>query len=136
MGYIGCLGDIPFGVSSSIVQTVQNVNWSGSARYKTHERHLTHALTEFTGLEPDEFTFDIYLSAFLGVKPMDAITALWDYERSGRALSLVLGDHAYGKYRWTVVSHKIKAETFDANGNILTAKVTVKLKEYMKGEMV
>ena len=69
MGMVGCLGDIVFTVSDRTIETINNVTWSGSARYATHQRHGTHALTEFTGLDPDKMTFDIVLSAYLGVDP-------------------------------------------------------------------
>ncbi len=133
MATIGCLGDIPFFASSRAVQTVQGATWSGSARYSVHNRHLTNALTEFTGVDPDAFSFNVRLSAFLGVAPMDAINLLWQYERSGKAVTLVLGEKYYGKYRWNVISHKITMEQFDGQGNLLSALVNVKLQEYLRG---
>ncbi len=132
MATVGCLGDIPFHVSSKTVQTFKNLVWSGGAKYSTHDRHLGNALTEFTGLKPDSVTFDMELSAFLGVNPMNAITKLWAYERQGAAVPLVIGTHAYGKYRWSVVSHKIKAKNHDVDGDILTATVSVTLQEYLR----
>ena len=98
MAQIGCLGDIPFVVSSDMIQTITNAVWSGSARYSTHQRHLNNALTEFTGVDPDEFTFDIVLSVYLGVDPMKLIVQLWKYEREATAVPLVIGEKGYGKY--------------------------------------
>lgn len=129
---IGCLGEIPFKASSKAVQTIKNATWSGSARYSTHDRHGTDALTEFVGLDPDAFSFDIGLSAFLGVNPSDAITLFWEYERTGKAVPLVIGDKGYGKYRWTVLNHKIKMEQYGKNGELLSCTVTVKLQEYLR----
>ena len=60
---IGTLGEVVFSVSDQAVETIQNFVWSGSARYSTHQRHLSDGLTEYTGLEPDGITFHIYLSA-------------------------------------------------------------------------
>lgn len=133
MAQVGCLGDIPFTVSSETVQTINNMTWSGSARYSRHQRVLTNALTEFTGLDPDKITFEMTLSAFLGVNPMTAIGLLWDYERKGTSLPLVIGEKGYGKYRWTITDHKIKMKDFDGNGALLTATVSVSLLEYLKG---
>ena len=62
---IGCLGDIVFKVSSDMVRTISNVTWSGSANYATHSRHMTDALTEFTGLDPDEITLTSCCLLFL-----------------------------------------------------------------------
>lgn len=129
---VGCLGEIVFSVSDNLVQTLNNAQWSGSARYATHQRHLKDALTEFCGLEPDTFSFDMVLSAFLGVNPQTEINKIWQYERSGEALSLVIGNKAYGKYRWNIVSHKAKMQHYDKEGNLLHATVSINLQEYLK----
>ena len=127
---IGCLGDIAFQVSADTVRTISAMTWSGSANYSTHSRHLTDALVEFTGLAPDAISFDVTLSAYWGVSPMADIVKIWDYERSGRALPLVLGSKAYGKYRWVINSHKIQMQTFDGHGNLTSATVSLSLTEY------
>lgn len=129
---IGCLGDIAFKVSSDMVRTISNVTWSGSANYNTHARHLTDSLTEFTGLAPDEMTFEIVLSAFLGVDPMADLVKIWEYERKGQVLPLVIGSKAYGKYRWVIKSHKVTMQTFSGNGDLMAAKVSISLLEYIK----
>lgn len=129
---IGCLGDIAFQVSADMVRTISDMTWSGSANYTTHSRHLTDALTEFTGLAPDEMTFDIVLSAYLGVNPMTDLAKLWEYERKGQALQLVIGSKAYGKYRWVIKSHKISMQTFSGSGELMAATVSVSLLEYIK----
>ena len=133
MAIVGCLGDIIFTVSRSVVRTLDNMTWSGSARYATHERHLTHALTEFTGLDPDKITFDILLSADLGVDPIAEVVKLWNIERSGRAVPLTVGTKGYGKYRWNILKHEMKMKTFYGNGDVHTATVSVSLQEYLGG---
>ena len=110
MGMVGCLGDIVFTVSDRTIETINNVTWSGSARYATHQRHGTHALTEFTGLDPDKMTFDIVLSAYLGVDPIAEVVK-----------------------RWSVLDHKMKMETYDGRGNVTSATVSVSLQEYLRG---
>ena len=87
---VGCLGDIVFQVSEATVRTLDNMTWSGSARYAVHERHLTHALTEFVGLDPDKITFDITLCTDLGVDPITEVVKIWNIERSGKAVPLTL----------------------------------------------
>lgn len=133
MAIVGCLGDVIFTVSRSVVRTLDNMTWSGSARYATHERHLTHALTEFTGLDPDKITFDILLSAELGVDPIAEVVKLWNIERSGWAVPLTVGTKGYGKYRWNITKHEMKMKTFYANGDVHTATVSVSLQEYLGG---
>lgn len=132
MAIAGCLGDIVFEVSSNTVLTIDDMTWSGKARYSTHHRHLGNALTEFTGLDPDEITFDLILSAYLGANPMDEMVKLWTYQRKGTPVPLLIGSHAYGKYKWTITDHDIKAKTFTPEGDITTATVSVTLQEYLK----
>jgi hypothetical protein len=131
MGQVGCLGDIVFIVSSEQVETISNAQWSGSARYAEHQRHLYHALTEFTGINADTMSFDMHISAYLGVKVMDELVKIWTYERKGTTLPLVLGEKPYGKYRWVIKSHKIKMRYFDGKGNLTDATVSMNLLEYL-----
>ncbi len=139
MGQIGYLGEgsgsgLLFIVSREVFRSPTNMTWSGKARYATHERHMTHALTEFTGLDPDEFSFDLLLTAELGVTPMEEIEQIWDYEREGTPLGLVIGSHAYGKYRWTIQSHETKMEYTDVAGDLYAVEVSVSLLEYLRSE--
>ena len=135
IGYLGTSSEdedgLLFQVSSETLETIKNMTWSGSARYAVHQRHLTHALTEFVGLDPDKITFDITFLAQLGVEPMKELKKLWKYQREGTALQLMLGDHGYGKYRWSITSFKSKTEYADTYGNIYCAEVSVSLQEYL-----
>jgi hypothetical protein len=114
------------------VQTINNARWSGSARYAEHQRHLTNALTEFTGLDPDKFSFDMFISADLGVDVQETIIKIFEYERKAAPVPLVIGRHARGKYRWTVVRHRITMQHFDATGTLQGANVSVELLEYLR----
>jgi hypothetical protein len=119
-------------VSSETVETIDNVVWSGSVRYGVHQRHGTNALTEFSGIDPDQFSFDIILSAYLGTNPIAEVVKIWNYERNGQAVPLVIGNKAYGKYRWSIVDHKMKMQTFDNEGDVTSAVVSVSLQEYLR----
>lgn len=132
MAVIGCLGDIPFLVSEEVVRTLDNMVWSGSVRFPVHERHLTNALTEFAGIDPDQITFDIVLSADLGTNPNDEVINIWNYERSGQAVPLTIGEKGYGKYRWNITKHSMKMQAFFRNGDVHTATVSVTLQEYLR----
>lgn len=132
MAVIGCLGDIVFTVSEETVLTLDNMVWSGSARYSVHDRHLTHALTEFEGLDPDKIKFDITLSTDLGTDPINEVVKIWNYERSGQAVPLTIGEKGYGKYRWNITKHDMKMQAFFRNGNVHTATVSVSLQEYLR----
>ena len=132
MAVVGCLGDIIFTVSDKTVRTLKNWKWSGSARYAVHNRHMGRPLTEFTGLDPDVMTFDMTLMAELGVDPLEEVKKIWAYERAGTALPLTIGSHAYGYYRWNITKHEKTTEYTDRDGNIMGAKVSITLQEYLK----
>ena len=130
---VGYLGEIIFAVSDETVETINNFVWSGSARYSTHRRHPTNALTEFVGLDPDKITFDIFVSVYLGVDPMTEVVKIWNYERGGTAVPLTIGTHAYGKYRWSILDHKMKMQTYNKAGDVTSATISLSLQEYLRG---
>ncbi len=132
MAMIGCLGDIAFTVSSSVVRTLDNFQWSGSARYAAHQRHLGRGLLEFTGVDPDKISFDMTLSVQLGASPSREISKIAKYESKGRTLPLTIGSKAYGTYRWVITGHSVKAKTFDRRGNLSVVVVSVNLQEYAR----
>lgn len=135
IGYLGkdARSGIQFVVSREVFRTPKDMKWGGSARYSTHARHNTHALTEFTGLDPDFFSFEMLLTAELGVNPLDEVVKIWEYEREGEALGLVIGGHAYGKHRWTIQKHETRMEYTDGVGDLYAVEVSVTLLEYLKG---
>ena len=116
---VGALGDVVFSVSSRTLKTISNFVWSGSARYATHDLHAGNSISEYTGTD-------------LGVDPMSEIWRLFDLERQGVTLPLTIGNHGYGRYRWTILSHKTKAEHYDGHGNIISATLSISLQEYLR----
>lgn len=130
---VGSLGNVVFTVSDNTVKTISNFMWSGSARYSTHQRHLTNALTEFSGIDPDSITFDVVVSAYFGVNPITEIKRIVEYEQSGTVLPLTVGTQSYGRYRWVISSHKMKIQTHDGRGNVTSATISLTLQEYLKG---
>jgi len=133
IGYLGTSAEegIIFEASANKTETPDNMVWSGSSRFAVHQRHGTHAITEFTGMDPDRISFDITFFAEVGVDPMKEAVKLWKYLREGTALQLLLGEHAYGKYRWTIKDLKIKAAYFDVHGDQYCTTVSVNLLEYL-----
>ena len=127
---VGTLGDIVFETSSRYILTFNNFAQTVSARYATHERHATTALTEFTGIDPESITFDIMLSAYLGVDPAAQIEVLRGYVRNGTTVPLVLGTTVYGEYRWVVTNYKTDPKYFSQSLGWSSITVSVTLKEY------
>ena len=131
MAQIGCLGDVIFTVARGKVLTPENVQWGSSANHQEHDRHLYSPALEFTGLGADEMSLKIHLSRYLGVEPMEQIVKLFAYEREGTLLPLVIGNHAYGRYRWVIVSTQRDLKHFDGDGNLVEVDVNLKLKGYL-----
>ena len=129
-GGIGYLGNVIFKVTADTIETLQDFQWTAKAKYATHDRHLRTQMLEFTGLEAQEITFDIYLSAFLGVDPMTEYTKLRGYMDNATAIPFKLGKHRYGHYRWVITALPLKGKTTDGKGNWTEATVSVTLKEF------
>ncbi|SHJ74092.1 phage tail protein [Tepidibacter formicigenes] len=132
MAIIGTLGDIVFSVSKETVKTFEGMKWDSSVKYATHDRHLKDTLLEFTGRNADSISFKMNFSAFLGVNPIKEINKLLDAERKGKIMRLVIGNKAYGKYKWVIEKTSKDLERFDNKGNLLIAKVSISLKEYVR----
>lgn len=131
--YVGAIGDVPFFVSSSKVQSFASVTWNGSANVSEHKRLNGNALTQPTGLSADNMKIEIYLSSALGIDPQDAIAKLFAMKRAFTPVTVVLGEKTYGKYKWLIKDVSVSMEQFDVNGNLATAKVSVSIIEYLRG---
>ena len=86
MAKIGTFGKLSFIVSSNTVKTFDELKWDTSAKYATHDRHLKDDLLEFLGPEPEQITFKMKFSVFLGVNPLKAVN---DLRGMVRNLSLI-----------------------------------------------
>ena len=126
---VGSFAGLSFHVSDDAVQTIENLSLSASARYSTHQRVNNKDLPEKTGTELMEASFDMTLSAYLGVNPMTVYNRLVKYVNSGKVGSLILGRRRIGK-KWTAKSAKLKATFFDGHGAVTSASVSVTLQEY------
>lgn len=129
---VGSLGDIIFSVSSEMVETLNNLKYSESANYSEHKLHNTKSMLEFTGSSPAEISFNMTLSYQLGVKVEDELNKLLDYTKNGKILKFMLGKTIFGSYRWVITKYTVNYKHFDKNGDVVTADVSLNLKEYRK----
>ena len=130
MAKIGTFGGLSFAVSSNKVSTFDDLKWDTSAAYATHDRHLQPDLLEFLGPDPEQITFKMKFSVFLGVNPLKSVKDLRRMVREGTAERLVIGGRVYGDYKWAITKVSSAMKTFDNRGNCWAAEVTVTLKEY------
>lgn len=122
---IGTYGDVSFQASSSVTETFNNMKWTSSASYQQHKVHGMRAVSEFTGLDADKITFDMILSAFLGVNPLEEMKKLQSMLESRTGYTLALGTDLYGKWLLTNLSRDIQYVYKD--GKVMQAKVSVTL---------
>jgi len=132
MAQIGSFGDLTFKVSDKFVRTFDGMSWDFSAKYATHDRHISEDLLEYMGPEIETISFSMVLSVFLGVDPMEQIEILQKMVRKGYAERLVIGGKVYGSYKWVMEKGSVELQKFDKHGNLWAAKVKVTLKEYPK----
>lgn len=130
MAKIGTFGGLSFAVSSNKVSTFDDLKWDTSAAYATHDRHLQPDLLEFLGPDPEQITFKMKFSVFLGVNPLKSVNDLRRMVREGTVERLVIGGRVYGDYKWAITKVSSAMKTFDNRGNCWAAEVTVTLKEY------
>lgn len=126
---IGCLGDVPFFVSQQQMQTFENMTWSSSASYSTHARHMKQELVEMTGLKADTASFDMLLSAYLGVKPKKVLNKLQKMLEKGTVCTLVIGTDIIGK-NWVITDLSRSVKHVYMDGTMVSCQVSVKLKQY------
>ena len=123
---------VNFLVSEQTIRTLSNWQWSGKANYSTQSRHNQDSITEFTGRDADEMTFDIQLVAEYGMVPMEELVTLWDFMRNARTLRIVIGYHPYGRYRWVITGLDINNEFTAPEGQLAGVTVSVTCLEYLK----
>lgn len=129
MAKIGTLGDIVFMVSHNTVKTFDDLSIESSTNYAKHTRHNKKPLLEFQYNDIDKLSFSIYLSAYLGVNPLDMVNKIDEYRKNGKILTLIIGGNKYGE-KWVITSHSKSLKRFDNQGNLLIAESKVSLEEY------
>ena len=129
----GALGECVFQVAQDQAsRLISSMQWSGSINMETHNIHGHSSATEYTGQNPDEIELTIVFAQELGTIPMEEMTRLWTYMRKAEAVSLTVGTHAYGRYRWTITSLDNNLMYFDRDGDVRWCEVTVHLQEYLR----
>jgi len=130
VGYLGIgslATDVIFEVSSDVIRTFTNMKMNKKVSYTTHKIHGHKAIPEMTGLDADTVTFEMLLSAYLGVNPQKELDKLETFMKEGTICDLVLGDKTYGT--WVIQSIPYNIEYIYREGDITQAKCTVSLIE-------
>lgn len=130
VGYLGIgdtAKDVVFQVSDEQIETFNNMKVKKQASYSTHNIHGHKAVPEMTGMDADQITFDMLLSAYLGVNPKTELDKLEAFMQEGTICNLVLGEQLFGT--WVIKSIPYNVEYVYKEGDITQAKVTVTILE-------
>jgi len=130
IGYLGigkAAKDVAFVVSSKTIETFNNLKVTKQARYSTHKIHGHRDVPEMTGISGDTITFELLLSAYLGVNPKRELEKLENFMTAGTICNLVMGDQLFGS--WVIKSIPYNVEYIYKEGDITQAKVTISLLE-------
>ena len=130
---IGSLGEILFYVNDGKAMTIKEATWKVKATYATHKMHGTSSKLEYTGLEPQELEFPVEVSAYLGADPLVTIEDLNMMVESHQVVQFLLGNDVIGS-SWVVTEVSHKLNRFWKDGTLLSAEISIKIKEYGEDE--
>ncbi|MCX8731168.1 phage tail protein [Gilliamella sp. B2969] len=125
---IGSFGDIVFTVSASHIKTFDEFSRRSAAKFADHEIAGRKPISEFTGEELDEITFNIQLNRTYA-KPERDLMLLNKIKSSGIANRLIIGSRNLGKF--TLREFEENLTHVGKNGAILFAEVELTLTEYI-----
>lgn len=130
---IGSLGDIIFEISDDVIQSINHMEYSGSASITTHSLRMRKGVPEFTGTALDQISITVRVALILGADPADMIQKVKTYSENGTVLRLQIGKNKVGDNRWLISKYKITYEDYDSQGELIDASVNLSLVEYPKG---
>lgn len=130
MATVGSLGGITFNVSSRRVLTFDNYSRQGNIKSAEHEIIAEKSNMEFTGLDPEEITFDIQLFSQLNVTPEKKLEVLRNMRDTGKVVSFILGNRPVSQNKWMITGLSEKPSYWKQRGKMHVVTVSVALKEY------
>ena len=125
-GMVGSLGDMSFIVTGKKIRTFDDFTWTMEAEIAEHDRHMKSPKLEFTGMKAGKISFEIVLSANLGIKPEKTRAKLYSYLKKGKAVPLRLGKKTYGNL-WVIEKLKYSGERFFREYGFSAATLQVSL---------
>lgn len=131
MATVGSLGGIVFNTSSRRILTFDNYSRKGTVKMATHEVIGQKSNLEYTGLEPEEITFEIKLPAQFHSRPEAVIEKLRRMKDEGQVVSFILGSKPVSQNKWVITDIGESVIHWGPKGKILYATVNITLKEYV-----
>lgn len=129
---LAVFGSIVFQVSDDLIHTFKNFSRKEESRWTSHDRVQLKPALEYLGPGIGSVSFDIQLSAALGVNPRKELDQLVRMERSGEVHTFVIGNKPIGVQKWAMRGVSQNWEKLDDKGNVLKASVSITLEEYVR----
>lgn len=128
---IGIFGSIVFETSDRKIMTLRGINQTAGSSWAAHDTIGGKQKTEYTGQNLRTFSFEITLSAELGVRPRKMLQQLEEIAEGREVYPLVIGGKPVGENLWRLVSISEEWDTVLNQGELISAKVSLNLEEYV-----
>lgn len=134
MAVIGSFGTVVFEVTPRKINTFTDLEKSNKSRWSEHEIHGKKAKLEFEGAGLIDINYRLLLRVENGINPMKEIAKLEKMNDGGKAASFILGNKPISPNKFVITEISEALKNIDSRGNILSAEVTISLKEYVEGK--
>ena len=128
---IGSFGSVVFQTSDRRILTPQGMQQTAGSSWAAHDVIGGKQKTEYTGPTLRTISFEITLSAELGIRPRKTLEQLESLAEGREAFPLVIGGRPVGANPWRLVSLSEAWDTMLNRGELISAKVSLKLEEYV-----
>lgn len=128
---IGSFGGIVFQTSDRKVLTPRGMQQTAGSSWALHDNFGGKQKAEYTGQALRTLSFEITLSAELGVRPRKTLEQLERMAEGREAYPLVIGSRPVGANPWRLVSLSETWDTVLNRGELVSAKASLDLEEYV-----
>ena len=128
---LATLGEYEFEVSMYNIATFTDLRFSNAASYTEHRILGGKGLLEFTGLSASTCSLNIHLEEGLSEDLAGTIDYFYSAMNKGEALLFMIGSAVMGEGFWVIESLEESYPEISGKGELLTADLTLKLKEYV-----
>lgn len=133
---VGFMADIPFIVSSHYIRTFDDYGRGSAGRWAQHDIIGDKPVLEFIGPDMEIISFSMQLRADQGIDPSKELEKLRKLRDTGQYFPLVIGGKLITDNMWVIESLDESVSFWGKFGSIMSAKVSVTLKEYAGGMKV
>ena len=130
---VGFMADILFIVSSHYSRTFDYDGRGSGGRWAQHDIIGDKPVLEFIGPDVEKISFTMQLRSDYGVSPAKELAKLRKMRDTGKYFPLVIGGKLITDNMWVIESLDESVSFWGKFGGIMSAKVSVTLKEYAGG---